>query len=111
MATTPTTARTYDLLRALSDSLYKELAEAQAQRDRRPDLIDGPHGPECAWVIHEREVMLGAVNRLRAGIDAGLPPVAMAEVERADQLACGHVDYSRKFAWRCAELVLEGGAQ
>ncbi len=102
------TARTYDLLRALSDSLREVLAAAQELRDQRPDLIDGPQGPECAWAIHEREVMLGAVNRLRAGIDAELPPVTMAEVERADQLACGHVDYSRKFAWGCAELVLDG---
>ena len=102
------TARTYDLLRALSDSLREVLAAAQELRDQRPDLIDGPQGPECTWAIHEREVMLGAVNRLRAGIDAELPPVTMAEVERVDQLACGHVDYSRKFAWGCAELVLDG---
>ena len=102
------TARTYDLLRALSDSLRQELAAAQEQRAQRPDLINGPHGPECAWAVHEREVMLDAVNRLRAGIDPGLPLVAMAEVERADQSAAGHVDYSRKFAWGCAEMVLDG---
>jgi hypothetical protein len=102
------TARTYDLLRALSDSLRGVLAAAQSQRHQRPDLIDGPYGPECAWAVHEREVMLGAVNRLRAGIDAELPPVTMVEVERADQMACGHVDYSLKFAWGCAELVLDG---
>lgn len=95
-------ASTYDLLRALSDSLRQSLAAAQEQRDQRPDLINGPHGPECAWTVYEREVMLDAVNRLRAGIDPELAPVTMAEVE--------HADYSRKFAWSCAELVL-GGAR
>ena len=101
-------ARTYGLLRAFFDSLREALAVAQEQRAQRPDPVDGPHGPECAWAVYEREVMLDAVNRLRAGIDPGLPLVAMAEVERADQSAAGHVDYSRKFAWGCAELVLDG---
>jgi len=101
-------ARTYDLLRALSDSLRQVLAGAQEQRAQRPDLVDGPYGQECAWAVYEREVMLDAVNRLRVGIDPGLPLVAMAEVERADQSAAGHVDYSRKFAWGCAKLVRDG---
>lgn len=101
-------ARTYDLLHAFSDSLREVLAAAQEQRHQRPDLINTAHGPECAWAVHEREVMLDAVNRLRVGLDANLPPVTMAEVEQADQSAAGHVDYSRKFAWGCAELVLDG---
>lgn len=103
-------ARTYDLLRALSDSLREVLAAAQEQRGQRPGLVDTPRGPECAWAVYEREVMLDAVNRLRAGLDPELPPVTMAEVERVDRRAAGHVDYSRKFAWGCAELVM-GGAR
>ena len=102
------TARTFDRTRTIAGRLREVLATAQEQRAQRPDLVDGPHGPECAWAVYEREVMLDAVNRLRAGIDPSLPPVAMAEVERADQSAAGHVDYSRKFAWGCAELVLGG---
>jgi hypothetical protein len=44
-----------------------------------------------------------AVNRIRA--DQGLPAVAVEAICRVEQQAIGHLDYSRKFAFYCAELA------
>jgi hypothetical protein len=81
----------HDKLR-LHDKFLQSLATAQKQRGERDD-----------WMLFERQTMLDAVNAERAA--RSRPPVSMAEIERADRLASGHSDYSRKFALYCAELV------
>lgn len=43
------------------------------------------------------------VNVLRGRL--GLGPARPADLARAESLACGHIDYTQKFALHCAELV------
>jgi hypothetical protein len=93
-------------LKAATDVLRAVLAAAQTEREQRPDLISGPHGAECAWAPYERGRMYDAVNTIRA--ERGLPPVPMEDIDRVDRLAAGHSDYSRKFAFYCAELAERG---
>lgn len=90
-------------LRRRSDYLRQVLMTAQGERGQRPDLVEGEFGPECEWAVYERHVMHDAVNRLRAG--QSLPPLPLADVERVEQLAAGHCDYTAKFAFYCAELA------
>ena len=90
-------------LRAATDVLRATLAVAQEQRDQRPDLVDGPDGPECEWAAYERARMHETDNAIRA--DRNLPPVPIEDVVRVERLAVGHSDYSSKFAYYCAELA------
>lgn len=60
-------------------------------------------GSDLSWIVYERRMMWQAVNRLRH--DRGRPALAVEDVERAERMAVGHTDYSRKFALYCAELV------
>lgn len=45
----------------------------------------------------------------KSTIDRCKPPLTSAQIERVEQWACGHSDYSSKFALYCAELVLDVG--
>ncbi|MFD8609754.1 hypothetical protein [Streptomyces sp. NPDC059631] len=92
-------------LKAVTDCLRATLAASQEQRQQRPDLIEGPAGTECAWVSFERARMHETVNEIRA--EHGLPPVPLEEILRVEQQAVGHSDYSQKFAFYCAELVVQ----
>lgn len=69
------------------------LNEAQRRGDREVD----------EWVAAERQAMLRVVNEARAA--SGKGPVTLADVQRVEQYALGHVDYARKFALYCAELA------
>lgn len=82
-------------------TLHSALASAQAERPQRGEW-DAESG-ELGWVTHERAVMLDAVNALRQG--RGLHAVGVDDVKRAESSACGHVDYTKKFALYCSELV------
>lgn len=57
------------------------------------------------WLAHEQNAMLWAVNKERGLL--GKPPVGLRAIQRVEQQAIGHVDYSSKFALYCAELVLK----
>ncbi|MFK4801661.1 hypothetical protein ACI3K5_23640 [Streptomyces sp. MPA0124] len=87
----------------LADRLQKILARAQENRDERDELVDGPDGIECAWAAHERNQMWKAVNALRA--EHGRPSVPLDDIVQVERQAAGHSDYSRKFAFYCAELA------
>lgn len=90
-------------LKAANDVLRATLAAAQEQRDQRPDLVDGPDGPECEWSAFERARMHETVNAIRA--ERGLPAVPVGDIVRVERMAVGHSDYSLKFALYCAELT------
>ncbi|WP_311879127.1 hypothetical protein [Microbacterium forte] len=86
-------------------SLLETLRTAQQERDRRMDFVRADDGSqELGWVIFERGRMLDAVNKLRDQSNAA--PVDLDDVVRAETSACGHSDYTSKFAIRCADLVL-----
>lgn len=90
----------------LTARLRGVLAEAQEERPRRQELVEGPDGsPECAWAAYERGVMHMEVNRVRAQHERSEIPLKL--IERADRQAAGHSDYTFKFALYCAELALD----
>lgn len=95
-------------LKAATDCLRATLSAAQGERDQRPDIVEGPDGPECQWAAYERICMHNTVNAIRA--DHGLPNVPIEDVIRVERLAVGHSDYSRKFAFYCAEITRKSGA-
>src|SRR5205085_8800919 len=82
------------------DHLRARLVAAQALRGRRNEIVDG----EVQWATYEREVMCHEVNKLRAR--RGLAPVSIDDVRAKEDLACGHVDYTVKYAIGCADLVV-----
>lgn len=90
-------------LKAATDALRATLARAQEERDRRPDLVDGPDGPECEWAAFERARMHETVNEIRA--ERGLSHVPVEDIIRVERMAVGHSDYSLKYALYCAELA------
>lgn len=89
---------------AIRDALEALLIATANRRHLNDELVDGPDGPECAWVAVERRAMLAAVNVNRA--EFGLPPVDEATVARLERQACGHCDYTAKYALYCAELAV-----
>ena len=92
--------------KAATDRLRATLASAQAERDQRPDLVDGPDGPECEWAAFERTRMHETVNAIRA--ERGLSALPVDDIVRVERQAVGHSDYSLKFAFYCAELASAG---
>lgn len=95
-------------LKAATDCLRAALTTAQEERHRRPDLVDGPDGPEYEWAAYERARMQETVNVIRA--ERSLPPVPVDDVVHVERLAVGHSDYSLKFAFYCAELAEQRSA-
>ncbi len=89
----------------LRDQFRAALGTVAGDRYLRPDVVDGDHGPEMAWTVHERTVMLRLVNQLRA--EMGRDPVGDREVWLADQRSAGRTDWFYQFALRCADLVLQ----
>jgi len=90
-------------LKTTTDRLYAVLVAAQKERDQRPDLIEGPDGPECEWARFERNAMWTEVNRICS--ERGLPPVLLTQMLDAERQAVGHSDYSLKYALYCAEIT------
>ncbi len=85
-------------MKTLIDRFEAILMEAHTHRDERTEFIND----EIGWVTYERAVMLEAVNAERAKL--GKKPIA--NVISAEKEACGHWDYTHKFAIGCAYLVL-----
>ena len=89
----------------LRDALLNILANEQTRRPSRSAKVlryDG-NGEEAEWEAMERLAMLSAVNRARRLFESSA--VQLADIERAETMACGHSDYPSKFALYCAELA------
>jgi hypothetical protein len=91
-------------LRDLAAQFRSTLGAAQEERSRRDDFVTIDGETEPGWVFHERDVMHRKVNRIRA--NAGLPEVPIEAVKQVERHACGHVDYTAKYAFYCAEIAL-----
>lgn len=89
---------------AVRDRLRGILINATVERPFRSGFGGTESGSEIEWVLHGRLEMLTAVNKVRA--DRGYPPVLIGEIERADRLAAGHVDWVDQFPLYCAEIAL-----
>jgi hypothetical protein len=81
----------------------KTLRTAATERDSRRERH--PESGEPAWVAFERTQMTAEVNRQR--VARGLPPILGAAVTFIEQGASGHIDYAKKYALGCAEIVFE----
>lgn len=96
-------------LKKTTEKLSVHLAKLQEERDERMvevDLPDWAHRHtfmSMGWWVYEVEEMASKVNQLRAEIDK--EPIETEEIARVDSQAGGHSDYSRKFAFYCAEIV------
>lgn len=87
--------------RKVYEQLFYRLCDAQNERNYRPiHSLDEPY-----WLDYEMLVMYGEVNRLRDA--AGKDLIDFQEIKRVEQQASGHVDYTKKFALYCAELVTQ----
>lgn len=89
-----TFSRTHDLI-LIRDRILAKLSDSQKKRQD----YEG-----CEWIAAERQVMFEATNAERRA--RHLPPVTPADIERIERWACGHSDYSSKFALYCAELAI-----
>lgn len=84
-------------------SHYKSIFEAiRATLDA--ETAHRKHRSVEAWILAERECVMREINRQR-GLRA-YDPVSLADVERAERLAVGHIDYVSKYAHAAADLVL-----
>lgn len=80
--------------------LYELLVKSQSVRD----LLPGDNAGNPDWILYERIQMTLGVNRRRIAL--GKDPISSEEVARKEQLAAGHIDYTKKYALGCEELVL-----
>ena len=79
-------------MRASHKAVFDALVEAQKQRSARTD-----------WHDYEMQAVMSKVNELRAA--KGLATMALLELQRVEAMACGHVDYTSKFALYAGELA------
>lgn len=93
------------------EHLQKVLVAEQALRNERrgtkASSVDslGRDIYTLEWIAAEHNAMLRAVDELRAA--RGLPQIDRMFVARAEQMAAGHVDYTKKYALYCADLVFD----
>lgn len=78
--------------------IYNRLCAEQERRDQHST----PEDPG-AWILKEREAMLTEVNEHRNNL--GKEPLSLEDVERVENRAVGHFDYTQKYALYCTELV------
>lgn len=80
-------------LRGCADSIHTALLDEMRHRTQQPD-----------WINRERAAVADAANRWaqQHQLDRA---VSVADVERVETGAIGHVDYARKLAWYVAELL------
>ena len=89
-------------LRTVESHLFKLLTAEQEKRNDRKGQIDG----ETEWIVLERRLMIDTVQQMRK--EENLEPAPVEEILRAETEACGHSDYTKKFARYCAEITVDG---
>lgn len=94
--------KTVDPIQSARDQLNLAFQRAADERDKRLTIDKATSEP--GWVLHERSVMHGTVNRIRA--ERGLDPVPLSDIEVVERSAQGHSDYAWKFVLRCADLTV-----
>lgn len=80
--------------------MYDSLVAAQSHRNDFPGI---------EWIDYERLTMLACVNMAREVEDRlsenKRPKLTLEDIEKVEQQARGHFDYTKKFALYCSELV------
>jgi len=88
----------------LTSHFYNVLAMATIHRESHPgEVPDFDDTLVPAWVRHERQVLLSAVNDERK--KQGKKPVTEEDVRRGERV--GDPNYGAKLAEFCAALVVE----
>ena len=90
-------------LRTVQALLAEALRKLQHDRDKRQWIE--PETGKPAWMRYELLGMWWSVNGYRTAW--GRDPLPLSEVERVEQMASGHIDYTQKFAAYCADLVMK----
>lgn len=96
------------------ENLKATLSAAASRRDSHADAhapvvsvdADGEPTQVPFFIDFEMRAMLAQINDHRAR--HGHDPVVLADVARVERRACGHSDYSSKYALYCADLVCYG---
>ena len=93
-------------LQTLQKRIMTALQNEQGNREKNREWVyDDIEGDSPRWVINERHAVLNEVNAIRKA--AGKLPIAVETLNvKAERQACGHVDYTRKFALYAAELAM-----
>lgn len=89
-------------MRTVESHLYKLLVAEQEKRKDRSGKIEGV----LEWIVLERQLMIDTVQQMRK--EEHLEPAPVEDILRAEREACGHSDYTKKFARYCAEIVVDG---
>ncbi len=87
------------------DMFRKALIKAQEQRKNKKEWVADPNDNNVVtpeWILFERQTMLDLTNEERKLNN--LPPVTIQQIIRAENCACGHTDYTHKFALYCARM-------
>ena len=90
---------------ATLDVFRKALIKAQEQRINKKEWVPDPNDhyvETLEWILFERQTMFDLTNEERKLNN--LPPIAIEQLIRAENCACGHVDYTRKLALYCARM-------
>lgn len=91
---------------SITDCYDHILAALVAEQAHRPDRdVSGPDG----WVHLERVAVAAAANSWAWLHPPHLANLTAEDIERIEQTAIGHVDYSHQLALRVAELVIRKG--
>jgi hypothetical protein len=102
---------THDILKKAMNRHYEEihkaLVEAQKQRRGRNGFVSmgTPWGTVegfIEWNVYEMQTVLDSVNFRRLG--SALPALTIQDIMKIEHEACGHSDYTHKFALYAAEL-------
>jgi hypothetical protein len=93
----------------LIKAMEKVFQDATKERWRRQDFVPDPLETRFthevpSYVLFERDRMLAAVNEER--IRRGLSLADLKVIDRAERLACGHVDYATKYPLYCVEIAI-----
>ena len=97
-------------LRDTKAHMLSALNKAQEKRQERLAMVDtfdawGYKTKVPEWHLYELGTMLLEVNRFRTANK--LSPIDIVQLQRVESMACGHSDYSSKFALYCAELAIK----
>lgn len=84
----------------LIDRIRVQIRSMQIERRFREGIVDGRPG----WVWYEQIHLWGIINEHREAHDR--EPLPFETVQRAEQRASGHSDYTDKLALYSMELVL-----
>jgi phosphopantetheine adenylyltransferase len=96
----------YNHIRKHFEKFLEDLFEDRKHLDNSYNLKDEDGFPISQVVAYERERLFEEINRIRE--KEGLSPIEKKQVNQADTLATGHIDFYSKLCTYSAELTMNG---